>query len=356
MSAVVIKNTGELTSELVNQLLGAKLQDVVTACDVTFLGEGVGIMSSIARANLTFRDGSHGSLIHKCAAQNENKVAAQGLDFYANEINFYKYLAESSPIRAPGFLYGELDPESYDFLLILEDLGDAGTGDQLLGCTRDEIELVFKKAAELHAQYWEKTDEISWLHPHNVKKISEFKREVIFVPGVESTIEKFPELFTDGMDDVVRKTAAQFVELFDAAMQGPLTLVHGDYRVDNLFFIRQPELEIVAVDWQNCGVAKGPTDVGYFISQGCDPELRKEVEMSALRIYHETLVAHGVTDFSFDECFRDYRMSLLISLITPIAVCGTLDSGNIRGSELGKVMLSRNLAAIKDLDCAELLS
>lgn len=355
MAPVVLKSTGELSAELVNQLMGSMLPGVVTACEVTFLGEGVGIMSSIARANLTFEDGSKGSLIHKCAAQNENKAAAQGLDFYANEINFYRYLAASSPLRSPRCLYGELDPDSYDFLLVLEDLGDAEAGDQLTGCSREEILLVAERAAQLHATYWGKTDAISWLHPHNVKEISEFKRDVIFVPGVESTIEKFPELFNDDLADIVRRSADQFVELFDATMQGPLTLVHGDYRVDNLFFIRRPELEIVAVDWQNCGAAKGPTDVAYFLSQGCDPALRQEIEMQALRLYHDTLLKEGVAEFSFEACLRDYRMCMLTSLITPIAVCGTLDSGNERGMEMGKVMLSRNLAAIEDLGCAEFL-
>ena len=77
--------------------------------------------------------------------------------------------------------------------------------------------------------------------------------------------------------------------------------------------------------------------------------------MEALSLYHDTLVNEGVTDFSFDECFRDYRMCMLTSLITPIAVCGTLDSGNKRGMEMGKIMLSRNLAAIEDLGCAGFL-
>jgi aminoglycoside/choline kinase family phosphotransferase len=339
----------------VNQLIGSKLPGVVQACEVAFLGEGVGIMASIARASLTFEDGSRGSLIHKCAAQNENKVAAQGLDFYANEINFYRHLAASSPLRSPHCLYAELDPDTYDFLLVLEDLGDTEAGDQLAGCTREEILSVFTSAAQLHAHYWGKTDAISWLHPHNVKEISEFKRDVIFVPGVEKTIEMFPELFNEDLEEIVRKSAQQFVELFDATMQGPLTLVHGDYRVDNLFFMRHPELEILAVDWQNCGVAKGPTDVCYFISQGCDPVLRREIEMEALSLYHDTLVKEGVKDFSFDECLRDYRMCMLTSLITPIAVCGTLDSGNKRGMEMGKIMLIRNLAAIEDLGCAEFL-
>ena len=355
MVPVVIKNTGELNADLVNRLIGSKLPGVVEACEVESLGEGVGIMASIARASLTYRDGSRGTLIHKCAAQNENKAAAQGLDFYANEINFYKHLATSSPLRSPLCLYAELDPDTYDFLLVLEDLGDAEAGDQLAGCTSEEIFLVTTSAAKLHAHYWGKTDVISWLHPHNVKEISEFKRDVIFVPGVEATIELFPDLFNEDLIEIVRKSAQQFVDLFDATMQGPLTLVHGDYRVDNLFFIRRPELEIVAVDWQNCGIAKGPTDVCYFLSQGCDPALRREVEMEALRLYYDTLVTEGVTGFSFDECLRDYRMCMLTSLITPIAVCGTLDSGNKRGMELGKIMLSRNLAAIEDLGCAEFL-
>ncbi|MBT3710956.1 MAG: aminoglycoside phosphotransferase, partial [Gammaproteobacteria bacterium] len=63
----------------------------------------------------------------------------------------------------------------------------------------------------------------------------------------------------------------------------------------------------------------------------------------------------GVTDYSFEQCWSDYRRMVLGCLIYPITVCGTLDLANERGQALAECMLERNLSAISDLGSAELL-
>ena len=42
-------------------------------------------------------------------------------------------------------------------------------------------------------------------------------------------------------------------------------------------------------------------------------------------------------------------------MITPIAICGTLDAGNERGMSLGEVILVRSLDALEVMDGAALL-
>ncbi|CAN0598437.1 unnamed protein product, partial [Laminaria digitata] len=84
-------------------------------------------------------------------------------------------------------------------------------------------------------------------------------------------------------------------------------------------------------------------------------ELRGEAELAELRVYHDTLTGAGVRGYSFDECVRDYRLNLMATMITPVAVCGTLDQGNERGVELGRTMLERSLSALQSMECDELL-
>ena len=47
----------------------------------------------------------------------------------------------------------------------------------------------------------------------------------------------------------------------------------------------------------------------------------------------------GVKGYSFDQCVEDYRLNLLITMITPIAICGTLDAGNERGMSLEVILV-----------------
>ena len=164
----ILQSCDQLSVDIVNQVLAGKLPGKVTDVTIKPLGEGVGLMSSIARAELTFESGASSSIIVKCAAQTENREFSKTLNFYFNEINFYRHLADKTPLRSPKCLFADIDPDTQDFLLILEDLGDAEAGDQLQGCSAQEMLLAFERAAQMHAFYWNKTDEISWLNYQNV--------------------------------------------------------------------------------------------------------------------------------------------------------------------------------------------
>ena len=63
----------------------------------------------------------------------------------------------------------------------------------------------------------------------------------------------------------------------------------------------------------------------------------------------------GVKGFSFEECLERYRYNLLLVMITPIAICGTLDQGNERGVKLGETILERSFSALESMDADALL-
>jgi len=99
--AISLQHAGEFTVALANQLLAEALGDAITAVQVTPLGEGVGLMSSIGRAALTLASGKKTSVVVKVIAQTENVSISKQLNFYANEIDFYRYLSPLCPIRSP---------------------------------------------------------------------------------------------------------------------------------------------------------------------------------------------------------------------------------------------------------------
>ena len=218
------------------------------------------------------------------------------------------------------------------------------------------MEQAFVRAGQLHGRFWDKTAQFDWLRYQNVPELNQFRRDAIFKPGVAPTLEMFPHHFRGNLAEVVTKIGDQFVEIFERAMAGPQTVIHGDYRIDNMLLpVVDGQTEIVAVDWQNTTGGKGPHDLAYFASQSCEPEIRGAKEMEALKIYHDILTDEGVKGYSFDQCVEDYRLNLLITMITPIAICGTLDAGNERGMSLGEVILVRSLDALEVMDCAALL-
>lgn len=352
----VIERYEEFDVALANQILGQTFGSPITAVEVRDLGEGVGLMSSIARAHLQLADGRTPSVVVKCEARTANRTLSKGLNFYWNEVNFYRHLAASCPTPIPACLYAAVDAQTQNFLLVLEDLADVASGDQLVPCTEAQLRAAFVRAAQLHGTFWGQTQAYEWLNYQVDMKTMLFRRDAILRPGLEPCLAQYEQFFTGNHADTVRRIGDQYLELFMRAMAGEPTIVHGDYRTDNVFHVEKDGVaDIIAFDWQNTMGGNGTHDIAYFSSQSAGDELRGETEMRLLREYHDTLCAHGVSGYSFDECLEQYRYNLLITMITPIAICSTLDQGNARGALLGQTILERSLAALAAFECDALL-
>src|SRR4029453_2451759 len=83
--------------------------------------------------------------------------------------------------------------------------------------------------------------------------------------------------------------------LGEALAARPFTLLHGDLRLDNIFF--GPE-GAPFTDWQS--LARGPAlyDVAYFVTATLPPSARGEEEIALLESYHRTLVAAGGASYA----------------------------------------------------------
>jgi aminoglycoside phosphotransferase (APT) family kinase protein len=95
----------------------------------------------------------------------------------------------------------------------------------------------------------------------------------------------------------------------DRLERSPRTLLHGDLRLDNLFF--PEDGMIAAVDWSNATRGPGPYDVAYLLCTAVTPEERRAHEDRLLHHYHAALLDGGVEGYDFAQCFDDYRLSFV---------------------------------------------
>lgn len=160
-------------------------------------------------------------------------------------------------------------------------------------------------------------------------------------------------LKTRGHDDLARiggKLGRAVEELLLAITAEPLTLCHGDFRVDNLMFRPTPSgPALTVVDWQIVMQARGPFDVGYLMGGAVPTHMRRAEEMRLLRRYHDRLTGLGVTDYSFDECLLDYRRAMLFSLVYWVEGYPVADKDNPRAVALFESWADRLAAAADDL-------
>jgi hypothetical protein len=353
----------ELTPEWLTHALrqtGTITNATVRSFDAEIIGQGAGLIGQLARLKLHYEDseaGAPGSLIAKLpAATEENRELANLFRFYEREVRFYEQIADEVELRTPRCYYSTIDVASGDYVLLLEDMAPARVGDQLASCSPYEAELAIRELAKFHAAWWDspRLAEIDWMPWVNdpVNKSAEES----YQDSWEPFLEKFGGRLPDSILPIAERLGENIGKLLDQTAEPPRTIMHGDYRLDNLFFATPEGGDPLAViDWQITSRGRGVFDVGYFMSGCLHPKERKAKEMDILKSYHRILTESGVRGYGFDQCLHDYRLSTLFCLVYPVISGGTLDLANERGVALVTAILERNVAAILDLDAGELL-
>lgn len=295
------------------------------------------------------------AVVGKFASDNaESREAGKAGGCYVLEVGFYRDLQATVGIRTPRCYFAAIgdgaDPE-VDHALILEDMAPAAQGDQISGCTVDQAAAALEEAARLHAPRWSDSSlqSISWLRgagsePPDVAGIYE-----LILPAFE---QRYDGRLDDATLGIARDLAPALAGLI-AEADGPRTIVHGDYRIDNMLFGDGRSAPAVSVvDWQTVSLGIGASDAAYFVGAGLTTELRREHERRLVDEYHASLVAGGVTGYDWEACWRDYRRGTVSGLIMAV-VASMMVGATERGDEMFMTMARRHAAHAIDLNARE---
>jgi aminoglycoside/choline kinase family phosphotransferase len=278
--------------------------------------------------------------------------------FYEREVNFYEQVAEQVELRTPRCYFSAFEPSNGDYLLLLEDLAPAQVGDQVAGCSAKHVQLAISELAKFHATWWKspELDKLDWMPGYDAEWYIQAVEDG-YAQAWQPFVEFTKDYLTPELADVCKRYGNCVRKVMNmVGREMPTTIVHGDYRLDNLFFA-SPEggPPFAVIDWQISAKGGGIFDVGYFVGGTLAEAERKATERDLVKLYHDTLVQNGVKGYSFDQCWEDYRLSALFLLTYSVIALGSLDHANERGVELFTTISKRTLAAITDLNSAELL-
>ena len=333
----------------------------VVSASATLLSEGVGFIGQVARLALTYdrnAPGAPATIIAKMPTLDPGgrRIAAM-YGLYERELRFYADLARDVPLRVPRCYFSDGDAAEVRYVLLLEDMATGGRlGDQIAGCDRRDAEAAIRALAGFHA--W------SWNHPR-LTQLPWLESGLDLVEGAVAqsyeatwpvTLAAFGDEMSSAIREAIPRLGQQGSQLLDRYREGPFTIVHGDYRADNLFFPQDGRSEGIAVlDWQSPNRGFAVYDVCYFLSGSVSHELVRSDGERLLRLYHEGLLAGGVRDYSYERCYEDYVASLLAYLTIFVINGATLDTANERGIELFRVIYRRLAEAITDTEALSLL-
>jgi hypothetical protein len=268
---------------------------------------------------------------------------------YELESAFYSQLASTVSVNRPLCYAAGCDPEQQGYVVLLEDLSPAEAGDQVLGCSPEDAAAVMPELAALHAPRWGDPGllDLAWLDRPTVESVQGFS-EVVF-----SRFPGFVDRYRTRVDPEVLRVGERLMgalEDYLADRPGPWTVLHGEFRLDNLLFGCP---RVAVVDWHAVRIGPGLSDVSYFIGSGLLPDDRRDSEGTLVRAYHRHLGAAGV-ELPWDECWAAYRRYSFDGLILGIAAAMLVPpiDGN---DEMFVAMVERHGRQALDLGAEEFL-
>lgn len=345
-----------ITPAWLTEVLRAALDVDLAVREVALAPLGTGQMADSFRATLVVDgpDAVPRSVVVKLPSTDPtSRGTALSLRAYEKEVRFYQHLAPRLEVAAPRCFHADIDPATADFALVLADLAPAVQGDQLEGCDPAVAASAVDQLVALHAPLWD-----VGLPEHEDWLVGDAATARELNVGLLPLLwQGFQERYGASLDAlVVRAGEVLFGHLEGYLDPGdaPLSVVHGDFRLDNLL-IRPDAPEVVGVvDWQTCTRGPALRDVAYVLGAGLLPDVRREVEDELVRGYRDALGAAGV-ELAWDRCWEQYRRGTWAGLIMAVGA-SMLVVRTDRGDEMFLAMAHRHATHALDLGADELLT
>ena len=235
---------------------------------------------------------------------------------YDSEAGCYQLLEEFQGFRLPRIYSLTQDIDESTACFVFEDIGPLPKGRKYAQLGLQETHRVLEFIAAYQAIFW--LDESlsqhgwicdsSWSHLFNQNPTeSALGWQAI---KQDSKIEK-----TDGLISAGEFLGSGLIDLMNVMNDRPNTLTHNDLHQGNIL-LRQSDsgFEPVVIDWQLTAYAGGTNDLAKFLMTAVPFRILSENEKNLVGYYVDCLQSMGISDYSFDECWRDYRRAQVMVL------------------------------------------
>jgi Ecdysteroid kinase-like family len=317
------------------------------------VGVGTAFACRLFRLTLDGPAGTPASVLVKMPIEGDTRAMLDGIGAYSREIQFYREVAPSLPVRTPKIYSAEQATDSTDFLLVMEDLaGECAQIDQHEGFTQQQAKAVVDAVARFHS--W------SWAKQSLLQQYSD-----AFLPissDVGRTLQQqYGQLFTyvwglrrDALVELLPPSAVSISDRFAElqpkmidALATPACITHGELRSDNLLF--DAKGEPVFIDFQTVGQECGIRELQYLLCTSMQPERLASLEDDLISRY-----CSGVANYESNRAREQYRWATAYNLLWPIMANVRWEASDQRGRDRLDDMVRRLGAAVERHSSADL--
>ncbi len=358
MESQVITHINQVSAEWLTAVLtqdGALRNGRVTAVEV---GVGSGNWSTNAQLTLTYSDDAQGIPPQHIFLKMADTDLGDGEYFDDSEVTYYTrdYIdVENAPLLHCYAAAYSANQNRYH--LLLDDTSATHVTSSQKEPTLDYGLALAEGLATLHAHWWGAERLAAADAPiHSPAFIQRFVD--IAEPGVAHILGACSPELESQWPSLLREIYAQHPQALIKRSQDAngFTLIHGDVGENNVLVPRTGDRPIYIIDRQpfNWSLTTwlGVYDLVYAIVIDWPLETRRLYETAVLEHYHAHLIKNGVTGYTWQQLYADYR--LMVPMCVYIATEYCRGGVNQRWIHYWLPMLKKILTACDDLDCRAL--
>jgi hypothetical protein len=262
------------------------------------------------------------SVVLKRPARDElPRTVGTVMGMYAREVRFYRWLAPRISVRTPRCFVSDLDEETGEFTLLLEDIADVEVHAQDHECPDADVSLALEQAARLHASHWNDPGlaDADWLIQLTASGAGPWHE--LYQQAWQALQSWEGATLPRRLTTLGDALASASVETWIGGYRGPRTLTHADFHLSNLLFVGDDSHAVgrqaVVVDWQLATHASPLVDVAFLLGR-MPTEHRRRVEPGFLAAYHQMLLGHGISEYTWSACRRDYARWLWFGVLNAV--------------------------------------
>jgi hypothetical protein len=208
------------------------------------------------------------------------------------------------------------------------------------------VQLALAVLAQLHAAFWQHKLVLGVRLDQAIAQIATdfFQYRQYSTELLARYAEALPKLWRD----VFVRYLVRAPELLSLRLgqRHALTLWHSDTHLSNFMYTQDHTPQVYLIDFATYRSGWGMRDVAYTVIYTLEPEQRRIIEQELVQFYHTKLLEAGVSDYSWEKCWDDYRLGVLANLHKPLIN---------RRSAYAWERVERSMKAFFDLECDEIL-
>ncbi|MHA2393174.1 MAG: oxidoreductase family protein [Promethearchaeota archaeon] len=288
-----------------------------------------------------------------------------------HETKFYNIIAETlneKPI--PNCYDAAFSEETGLSHIILENLSDTHIDLPPVPPSKQYCERAIDCIAELHAFWWNHHI-LKDLSKHSFMTLKLFsliilrensfnEKEVFdYFKSHNKLLKQYSKKFfgdriSDERKELFKTVFSQYPQLiYNRMKKRNITIIHNDAHFWNFLYPKDMDNEknkACLTDWASWGIGVGCQDVAFLMGVFLSPESRCLMEKDLIKRYYNKLLKFGVENYSWDECWYDYKFHALLNLYRVIEWWYRRTP-----SKTLWPLVENSICTIEDLNCMDLL-